>query len=131
MSLNKNNYLNDRLNNILSFIQASAEGMGFHTRQGTSGFYAYKGSMSAESGTLVLDGSADLNGVYGLCKGMKLVDVPTVDYRNVKLTHVTPPEKFRNKIHLKQIGTIDTFTFAIMEEEEGQTNGRIVSMYFY
>ena len=103
MSLNNNTSLNDRLNNILSFIQASAEGMGFHTRQGTSGFYAYKGSMSAESGTLVLDGSADLNGVYGLCKGMELVDVPTVDYRNVKLTHVTPPEEFRNKMRPNQI----------------------------
>ena len=103
MSLNKNNYPNDRLNNILSFIQASAEGMGFHTRQGTSGFYAYKGSMSAESGTLVLDGSADLNGVYGLCKGMELVDVPTVDYRNVKLTHVTPREEFRNKMRPNHI----------------------------
>ena len=33
-------------------------------------------------------------------------------------------------VHLKQIGTIDTFTFAIMEEEEGQTNGRIVSHVF-
>ena len=103
MSLNNNTSLNDRLNNILSFIQASAEGMGFHTRQGTSGFYAYKGSMSAESGTLVLDGSADLNGVYGLCKGMELVDVPTVDYRNVKLTHVTPPEEFRNKMRPNHI----------------------------
>jgi hypothetical protein len=101
--LNNNTSLNDRLNNILSFIQASAEGMGFHTRQGTSGFYAYKGSMSAESGTLVLDGSADLNGVYGLCKGMELVDVPTVDYRNVKLTHVTPPEEFRNKMRPNHI----------------------------
>jgi hypothetical protein len=77
--------------------------MGFHTRQGTSGFYAYKGSMSAESGTLVLDGSADLNGVYGLCKGMELVDVPTVDYRNVKLTHVTPPEEFRKKMRPNHI----------------------------
>jgi len=26
---------------------------------------------------------------------------------------------------------IDTSTFATMEEEKGQTNGRIVSMYFY
>jgi len=59
--------------------------------------------MSAESGTLVLDGSADLNGVYGLCKGMELVDVPTVDYRNVKLTHVTPPEEFRNKMRQNHI----------------------------
>ena len=100
--LNNKTSLNDLLN-ILSFIQASAEGMGFHTRQGTSGFYAYKGSMSAESGTLVLDGSADLNGVYGLCKGMELVDVPTVDYRNVELTHVTPPEKFRNKMRQNHI----------------------------
>jgi hypothetical protein len=77
--------------------------MGFHTRQGTSGFYAYKGSMSAESGTLVLDGSADLNGVYGLCKGMEVVDVPSVDYRNVELTHVTPSEEFENKMRPNHI----------------------------
>ena len=47
---------------------------------------------------MVLDGSADLNGVYGLCKGMELADVPEVDYRNIKVTHVTPPNEFKNKM---------------------------------
>ena len=76
MSLSKRSDQYDRLINTLSFLHAVAEGMGFHTRQGTSGFYAYKCVMSAEAGSVVLDGSADLNGVYGLCKGMELVDVP-------------------------------------------------------
>ena len=48
--------------------------------------------------SVVLDGSADLNGVYGLCKGMELVDVPEVYYRNIKVTHVTPPNEFKNKM---------------------------------
>ena len=47
---------------------------------------------------MVLDGSADLNGVYVLCKGMELVDVPKVDYRNIKVTHVKPPNEFKNKM---------------------------------
>ena len=55
--------------------------------------------MSAEAGSVVLDGSADLNGVYGLCKRMELADVPEVDYRNIKVTHVTPPNEFKNKIY--------------------------------
>ena len=54
--------------------------------------------MSAEAGSVVLDGSADLNGVYGLCKGMELEDVPEVDYRNIQVTHVTPPNEFKNKM---------------------------------
>ena len=72
--------------------------MGFHTRHGTSGFYAYKCVMSAEAGSVVLDGSADLNGVYNLCKGMELEEVPEVDYRNIQVTHVTPPNEFKNKM---------------------------------
>ena len=98
MSLSKRSDQYDRLMNTLSFLHAVAEGMGFHTRQGTSGFYAYKCVMSAEAGSVVLDGSADLNGVYGLCKGMELVDVPEVDYRNIKVTHITPPNEFKNKM---------------------------------
>ena len=43
--------------------------------------------MSAEADSVVLDGSADLNGVYNLCKGMELVDVPEVDYR-LSLIHI-------------------------------------------
>ena len=72
MSLSKRSDQYDRLMNTLSFLHAVAEGMGFHTRQGTSGFYAYKCVMSAEAGSVVLDGSADLNGVYNLCKVMEL-----------------------------------------------------------
>ena len=29
---------------------------------------------------------------------MELVDVPEVDYRNIKVTHVTPPNEFKNKM---------------------------------
>ena len=98
MSLKKSSDQYDRLMNTLSFLHAVSEGMGFHTRQGTSGFYAYKCVMSAEAGSVVLDGSADLNGVYNLCKGMELEDVPEVNYRNIQVTHVTPPNEFKNKM---------------------------------
>ena len=59
--------------------------------------------MSAEAGSVVLDGSADLNGLYNLCKGMELEDVPEVDYSNIQVTHVTPPNEFKNKMRTNGI----------------------------
>ena len=98
MSLSKSSDQYDRLMNTLSLLHTVAVGIGFRTRQGSIGFYAYKCVMSAEAGSVVLDGSADLNGVYGLCIGMKLEDVPEVNCRNIQVTRVTPPNEFKNKM---------------------------------
>lgn len=69
LSMNKDISLFSRLQNTLLFLQSTAEGRGFHTRQGEKGFYAYKGTISAEAGTMILDGTADLNKTYSMCKG--------------------------------------------------------------
>ena len=93
----------NKLLDTIFFLQCTAEGRGFHTRQGNKGFYAYKGTISAEAGTMILDGTADLNKTYSMCKGMEFVDVPLVDYKNIELIHVTPPPEFKNKLRPEQI----------------------------
>jgi len=93
----------NKLLDTIFFLQSTAEGRGFHTRQGNKGFYAYKGTISAEAGTMILDGTADLNKTYSMCKGMEFVDVPLVDYKNIELIHVTPPPEFKNKLRPEQI----------------------------
>ena len=52
---------------------------------------------------MILDGTADLNKTYSMCKGMEFVDVPHVDYKDIKLFHVTPPPEFKNKLRKEQI----------------------------
>jgi hypothetical protein len=42
----------NKLLDTIFFLQSTAEGRGFHTRQGNKGFYAYKGTISAEAGTM-------------------------------------------------------------------------------
>ena len=54
--------------------------------------------MSGQAVFVVQDGSEDLNGVYGLCKGIELLDEVEVDYRNIKVTHITIPNEFKNKM---------------------------------
>ena len=93
----------NKLLDTIFFLQSTAEGRGFHTRQGNKGFYAYKGTISAEAGTMILDGTADLNKTYSMCKGMEFVDVPLVDYKNIELIHVTPPPEFKKKLRPEQI----------------------------
>ena len=93
----------NKLLDTIFFLQSTAEGRGFHTRQGNKGFYAYKGTISAEAGTMILDGTAELNKTYSMCKGMEFVDVPLVDYKNIELIHVTPPPEFKNKLRPEQI----------------------------
>jgi len=103
ISKHKDNSLYSRLQNTILFLQSTAEGRGFHTRQGEKCFYAYKGTIDAEAGTMILDGTADLNKTYSMCKGMEFVDVPLVDYKNIELIHVTPPPEFKNKLRKEQI----------------------------
>ena len=52
---------------------------------------------------MILDGTADLNKTYSMCKGMEFVDVPLVDYKDIELIHVTPPPEFKNKLRPEQI----------------------------
>jgi hypothetical protein len=102
-SKQKNDSSYNKLLETIFFLQSTAEGRGFHTRQGNKGFYAYKGTISAEAGTMILDGTADLNKTYSMCKGMEFVDVPLVDYKNIELIHVTPPPEFKKKLRPEQI----------------------------
>ena len=102
-SKQKNDSSYNKLLDTIFFLQSTAEGRGFHTRQGNKGFYAYKGTISAEAGTMILDGTADLNKTYSMCKGMEFVDVPLVDYKNIELIHVTPPPEFKKKLRPEQI----------------------------
>ena len=102
-SKQKNDSSYNKLLDTIFFLQSTAEGRGFHTRQGNKGFYAYKGTISAEAGTMILDGTADLNKTYSMCKGMEFVDVPQVDYKNIELIHVTPPPEFKKKLRPEQI----------------------------
>ena len=102
-SKQKNDSSYNKLLETIFFLQSTAEGRGFHTRQGEKCFYAYKGTISAEAGTMILDGTADLNKTYSMCKGMEFVDVPLVDYKNIELIHVTPPPEFKKKLRPEQI----------------------------
>ena len=102
-SKQKNDSSYNKLLDTIFFLQSTAEGRGFHTRQGEKCFYAYKGTISAEAGTMILDGTADLNKTYSMCKGMEFVDVPLVDYKNIELIHVTPPPEFKKKLRPEQI----------------------------
>src|SRR5690606_30582055 len=55
----------DELDNVREFMLAACEGRVFYAKQAIGGqFYAYSYAVPPERSTIILDGTADLNGLY-------------------------------------------------------------------
>lgn len=89
----------DSLWDTVKFLKAAAQGRVFYSRgSALSAFYAYELMLEAQPRTIVLDGTADLNGMYALGKHVVVVDHDKPDYSRVSLTFVNPPRQFAGKM---------------------------------
>jgi hypothetical protein len=75
------------------FLTAAARGCAFLCRMPAS-FVAYELEFQPGPGHVLLDATADLTGMVSLLKGTEEVEVPSVDYRNLSITHIEQPKEF-------------------------------------
>jgi hypothetical protein len=90
-----NNYitsLDDQVRNVFGFGRAMAKGFAFLSRYDDYGkgarFVGYEMNMPLRSGTILLDATADIDGISLLVNNRKHVRVPRVDFSNLTITHI-------------------------------------------
>jgi hypothetical protein len=82
----------------LEFLKLASQGRVFFSRRDGSAFYAYGSPVSPQPRHLILDGTADLNGMYAVGKHVSVVNSFPADYGRVKLHAVQPPPQFRGQM---------------------------------
>jgi hypothetical protein len=86
----------ERLKETIGFLKACAEGYVFFTRQNPRSFVAYVTTFKPVAGYVLLDATADLSGLVAIMKGMDSIEVPEIDYKNLKIRQIEPPNKYKN-----------------------------------
>lgn len=84
-----------RMRDAVEFLEAASRGNAFYSRYDAS-FFAYKLYFDNDyPGFVLLDATSDIAGLICLHPGVKMVDVPQVNYENLELFHMTMPSKFK------------------------------------
>jgi len=82
----------------LEFLKLAAQGRVFYSRDEGGAFYAYGFPVQPQPRHLILDGTADLNGMYAVGKHVSVVSAVPANYERVKLYAVQPPKRFRGRM---------------------------------
>jgi hypothetical protein len=77
------------------FLHAAAKGFVFFSAYEPVTFVAYELSFRLFPGLVLLDATADLNGIRLLLPDLERLETPRVDYRNLRLHHVPTPGEFQ------------------------------------
>lgn len=85
----------------LEFLKAAAQGRVFYSKDEGGAFYAYAFRLPVKARHIVLDGTADLNGVYAVGGHVSTAPTPNPNYRNLELFAVTPPPEFRGQMRAR------------------------------
>lgn len=104
------NQANDRIassdentKNVFGFARSLAKGFAFLSRYDQNGkggrFVGYEMTMPLRPGSILLDATADIDGVSLIANNRKPVPVPQVDFCNLSITHIDPPFPKQTKIN--------------------------------
>lgn len=83
-----------------AFIHACSDGMAFYAKDSAKGgtFFGYKPPLPPERRTLILDGTADINSVYRLTKGMRISRGPPPNYEQLEVNFHELPKLFKGRM---------------------------------
>lgn len=84
----------DALWSTVEFLKAASQGRVFYSKDHGGAFYAYALMVKPQSRTLLLDGTADLNGLYAIGSQVFVAKSARPNYAPAKLHFVNPPRAF-------------------------------------
>lgn len=88
----------DQLDKVREFLIAACEGRVFYAKQSTGGqFFAYSYAVPAQQNTIILDGTADFNGLYSVGSSVMSIDAPNANYENVELNYIPLTKEFSGR----------------------------------
>jgi hypothetical protein len=111
----------DQVRNVFGFGRALAKGFAFLSRYDEYGkgarFVGYEMNMPLRPGTILLDATADIDGISLLVNNRKHVRVPRVDFSNLTITHIEPdiPKGYTVNEIIKQAKRAKPYATWIME----------------
>lgn len=82
----------------VDFLRAAAQGRVFYSRDQGGAFYAYALQVPVQPRTLILDGTADINGMYALGSHISIAESEKPNYAPLQLAFVNPPAEFVGKM---------------------------------
>lgn len=87
---------------IFGYAKALANGYSFINKAGISGcrFIGYETNLLLSPGMMLLDATADIDGVSQLCSWRTHTDVPQARYENLSIVHVPPHTQTRLSSYL-------------------------------
>jgi hypothetical protein len=89
--------LGDQAVAVFGFAKALVRGCAFINRQQGRYFVGYEYSLVTEPGTVLLDATADIDGVSQLCPWREHQETPRARYDNLQIVHVPIPETRKPK----------------------------------
>ncbi|MCK1694585.1 DEAD/DEAH box helicase family protein [Bradyrhizobium sp. 144] len=111
----------DQVKHVFGFGRALAKGFAFLSRYDEYGkgarFVGYEMNMPLRPGTILLDATADIDGVSLLVNNRKHVRVPRVDFSKLTITHIEPdlPKGYTVSGIIKQAKLAKPYAGWIME----------------
>jgi hypothetical protein len=88
----------DALWDTVKFLKAASQGRVFYSRDCGGAFYAYALKIQPQPRTLILDGTADLNGMYAIGSHVVVSKSDRPNYSPIDLALVNPPREFVGKM---------------------------------
>ncbi len=92
----------------LAFLRFAGQGRVFYSRGEGGAFYAYGSPVAPQPRHLILDGTADLNGMYAVGRHVTVVSSVPANYERVRLFAVQPPKEFKGRMRSRGILRNDT-----------------------
>ncbi|MDT4737061.1 hypothetical protein [Bradyrhizobium sp. WYCCWR 12699] len=84
----------EQIKQVFGFARSLASGFAFLARYDAYGngarFVGYDMNLPLSPGTIILDATADIDGLSLIAKHRNTVVVPQVDFRNLSITHIDP-----------------------------------------
>lgn len=105
--------------NVFGFLNAMLEGSAFLSRNSGDHFVGYRMAFQRDPGTIVLDGTSDIDGLSPISNWVKLHVGPKADYRNLTGIHVQIPSRFGSKRGMDRIQTDGDFHDEFMAHLRG------------
>lgn len=105
----------DFLYDTVEFLRAASQGRVFYSKSDDGAFYAYAMRLPVRHSTIILDGTADLNGLYAVGKHVIPVESERASYGPAKLYAVQPPAEFVGRMKSNGIFASDARIAAYME----------------
>jgi hypothetical protein len=106
--------------NTFGFLNALLEGSAFLSRNSGDHFVGYRMAFQRDPGTIVLDGTSDIDGLTPISHWVKLHIGPKADYRHLTGIHVQIPHRFGSKRGMDRIQTDGDFHDEFMSYLRGQ-----------